>query len=189
MPLNFLNKEYSGSNGASGQLFEAQMHALGRKDAPMGARLLDMTAGYWALLSSKSSCRTGGDVSDALIGVVIGGLIAWVAPLLTLRYSERRWRFEARVGYLKAERNRFEKLYERNLQRFAKGLEENAYSSEMSAEIFALMPKEIAGLYEEWMAEKEKDDFKRKVAYLEMASAMKRDLAKKDSDIRNLFED
>lgn len=126
-------------------------------------------------------------MSDALIGVVLGGLIGWVSPLLTLRYTERRWRLEAKLQYLKSERDRFEKLYERNLERFAKGIAENSYSSEMAAEIFALMPKEIADLYEKWMSEKDKDDFKQRVAYLEMASAMKRDLAKRDGDIHALF--
>lgn len=92
------------------------------------------------------------------------------------------------MNYLKSERDRFEELYELNLQRFAEGIVENSYSSEMCAEVFALMPKEIGDLYESWMAEKDKDDFKRKVAYLEMASAMKRDLAKRDADIRALFE-
>jgi len=127
-------------------------------------------------------------MNDALIGVVVGGLIAWVAPLITLRYTERRWRFEAKMNYLKSERDRFEKLYEVNLERFAKGITENSYSSEMSAEIFALMPKEIGVLYDSWMEEKEKDDYKRRVAYLEMASAMKQDLAKRDAEIRALFE-
>ena len=118
----------------------------------------------------------------------MGGLIAWVAPLLTLGYTERRWKFEAKMSYLKSERDRFEKLYERNLERFAKGIADNSYSSEMSAEILAMMPKEIGDLYEKWMAEEEKDDYKRKVAYLEMASAMKQDLAKRDAEIRALFE-
>jgi hypothetical protein len=58
----------------------------------------------------------------------------------------------------------------------------------MCAEVFALMPKEIGDIYESWMVEKEKDDFKRKVVYLEMASAMKRDLAKRDTEIRALLE-
>lgn len=127
-------------------------------------------------------------MNDALIGVVVGGLIAWVAPLLTLRYTERRWRFDARMNYLNSERERFEKLYENNLERFAKGIIDNSYSSEMAAEIFALMPKEIGELYKGWMSEKDKDDHKRKVVYLEMASAMKRDLASRDKEIRALFD-
>ena len=127
-------------------------------------------------------------MNDVLIGVVVGGLIAWVAPLLTLRYTERRWRFDTKMNYLKSERARFEKLYENNLKRFATGIIENSYSSEMSAEIFALMPKEIGELYKGWMSEKDKDDYKRKVVYLEMASAMKRDLASRDKEIRALFD-
>ena len=127
-------------------------------------------------------------MSEALIGVVVGGLIAWVAPLITLRYSERKWRFDAKMNYLKSERDRYERLYEVNLERFGKGIMDNSYSSEMVAEVFALMPKEICDFYNEWMAEKDKDDSKRKVAYLKMASKMKLDLAKRDKEIRELFD-
>lgn len=127
-------------------------------------------------------------MSEALIGVILGGLVAWVAPLLTLRYTERRWRFEAKISYLKSERERFEKLYEVNLERFAKGIAQNSYSSEMSAEILSIMPKEIRDLYLTWMTSKEKTEEKRKNAYLDMALAMKKDLAKRDTEIRELFE-
>lgn len=127
-------------------------------------------------------------MNNVLIGVVVGGLIGWVTPLLTLRYTERRWRFEARMSYLRAERERFEKLYERNLQRFSRGLRKDAYSSEMTAEIFALMPKEIADLFGKLMGEKEKDDVQKRIAYLELASAMKRDLARRDLEIRRLLD-
>ncbi len=127
-------------------------------------------------------------MNDALVGVVIGGLVAWVAPLLTLRYTERRWRFEAKMNYLKSERERFEKLYEINLKRFSEGIEDNSYSSVMSAEVLTIMPKEIKELYVRWIANKEKDESKRKGVYLDMALAMNKDLAKRDSEIRELFE-
>lgn len=127
-------------------------------------------------------------MNEAIIGVIVGGLIAWVAPLLTLRYTERRWKIESKMAYLKSERERFEKLYEVNLQRFGKGVADNSYSSEMSAEILTIMPKEIKDLYTNWMADKEKNDSKRKGVYLDMAVAMKKDLAKRDSEIRELFE-
>ena len=127
-------------------------------------------------------------MNDALIGVVVGGLVAWVAPLLTLRYTERRWKFEAKMAYLKSERDRFEKLYETNLERFGKGVADNSYSSEMSAEILTVMPQEIKDLYLKWIKEKEKDDSKRKAVYLDMAVAMKKDLAKRDDEIHQLFD-
>jgi gas vesicle protein len=127
-------------------------------------------------------------MNEALIGVVVGGLVAWVAPLLTLRYTERRWKFEAKLSYLKSERDRFEKIYETNLKRFATDVADNSYSSEMSAEILTIMPEEIKELYVAWMADKNKDDTKRKHACLNMAIAMKKDLAKRDSDIKALFK-
>lgn len=124
---------------------------------------------------------------DAVIGVIIGGLIAWVAPLLTLRHSERRWRFEAKLDYLRLERDRFEKLYEANLEIFGKGMMENTYSSSMMADVLVLMPKEIGEIFEAWMKEKDKTELKKKYVYMEMAAAMKRDLVRRDSEIRGLF--
>lgn len=127
-------------------------------------------------------------MSDVLIGVVIGGLIGWIAPLMTLRYSERRWRFELKLNHLKAERDRFEKLYEENLELFGKGLAENAYSSIMSANMLVLMPKELDDVYEKWMGEKDKSELKKKNVYLEMVAAMKRDIARRDAEIRDFLD-
>lgn len=127
-------------------------------------------------------------MNEALVGVVVGGLIAWIAPLLTLRYTEKRWKFERRLDYLKAERDRFELLYEKNLEKFGEGITNNSYSSEMAAEILALMPAELGDLYSTWMSEKDKNELKCKHMYLQMASAMKRDLARRDQEIKELFE-
>jgi gas vesicle protein len=127
-------------------------------------------------------------VPEALIGVVVGGLIAWIAPLLTLRYSERKWRFEAKLNYLKAERDRFEKLYESALEKFVNGMAEGRYSINTIADFLVLMPKEIGDMFEEWMKKKEKDESEMRVAHLEMAAAMKRDLAKRDAEIKRLLD-
>jgi hypothetical protein len=128
-------------------------------------------------------------VSEVLIGVVIGGLIAWIAPLLTLRYGERRWKFEARINHLKSERQRMEALYEKNLPLFAEGMATNGYSSNMSSEMMILMPKDIGDLFLAHMADKTKTDEKSRATYLELAAAMKLDLKARDEEIRNLFDD
>jgi gas vesicle protein len=128
-------------------------------------------------------------MSETLIGVVIGGLIAWVAPLMTLRFNERKWRFESKLNFLKTERDRLEQLYERNLERFGRGLSEDAYSSEMTAEMFAMMPKEISEIYQKWISDSDKTDIDRKTVYLDLATAMKHDIARRDREIRCLFEE
>ena len=86
-------------------------------------------------------------MNETLIGVVLGGLIGWIAPLLTLRYSERRWKKEALVAILKLERDRMEGLYDRTLQSFLEGATKNSYSSNMTADMLILMPNEVSEIF------------------------------------------
>lgn len=128
-------------------------------------------------------------MSEILVGVFLGGLIGWIAPLLTLRYGERRWKFEARIAHLKSERQRRESLYEKNLQLFGEGAAANSYSSNMSSDILVLMPKEIGDMFLHYMDGTPKTDQARKEAYLELGAAMKRDLKARDEQIWKLLND
>jgi gas vesicle protein len=126
-------------------------------------------------------------MNDTLLGVLVGGLIGWVAPLLTLHFTERRWKLEALIALLRDERARMERTYEDTLRNFATGTIENSYSSNMTADFLVLMPKEIGDLYVAHMKDREKSEEKIKSTYLEMASAMKRDLRARDEAIKLLL--
>jgi gas vesicle protein len=127
-------------------------------------------------------------MNDTLLGVLAGGLIGWIAPLLTLRYSERRWKTEALIALFQAERERMESMYESALKSFATGAAENNYSSNMTADFMVLMPKEIGDLYIAHMKDCEKSDQKTKGTYLDLAAAMKRDLKARDEAIKSLLK-
>lgn len=127
-------------------------------------------------------------MSDALFGVVIGGLIGWIAPLLTLRYGERRWRFETKLAHLKAERDRFEQLYEEALRLFGDGAAKNSYSTPMIADFLVLFPKELGDIFEKHMRNKNKTEEGIRGTVLELAAAMKRDLRSRDDEIRKLLD-
>lgn len=127
-------------------------------------------------------------MSEALIGVLIGGLIGWVAPLLTLRYGERRWRFETKLAHLNAERLRFEAHYEKALQLFSKGAAENSYSSNMIADFLVLFPPELTEMFEEHMHNKDNSEERIRSTYLQLAAAMKRDLRARDKQIRECLD-
>jgi hypothetical protein len=127
-------------------------------------------------------------MSEALIGVLIGGLIGWVAPLLTLRYGERRWRFETKLGHLKAERLRFEEHYETALKLFADGAATGSYSSSMIADFLVLFPAELTEIFEKHMHNEDKSEQRIRGTYLELAAAMKRDLRARDSEIREYLD-
>lgn len=126
-------------------------------------------------------------MNDTIIGVVVGGLIAWITPLLALRYGERRWKAEALLNVMKADRDRMEQLYERALRLFADGMVTNSYSTNMIADFMVLMPKDIYDLFIEHMKDKDKSEPKSKSAYLEIAAAMKRDLRARDEEMRGLL--
>jgi hypothetical protein len=127
-------------------------------------------------------------MSDALIGVVIGGLIGWIAPFLTLRYGEKRWRFETKLAHLKAERARFEVLFEEALKLFAEGAVKNGYSIPMIADFLVLFPRELDEMFEEHMSNKDKSEERIRSTVLQLAAAMKRDLRSRDEEIRKLLD-
>jgi gas vesicle protein len=126
-------------------------------------------------------------MSDAIIGVLVGGLIGWVAPFLTLRYSERKWKLELLLAHLKSERERMEAMYERVISQFGEGMAKNAYPSNMSSDLLVLCPGDVRDIFTSFMSDKEKTEERCKVAYLELASAMKRDLRARDDEMRRLL--
>lgn len=128
-------------------------------------------------------------MNEALIGVIIGGLISWVAPLLTLRYSQKRWHLELKVSHLRSERNRAEAMYERILSSFSKGAVKNSYSSNMVSDILVLCPAEVGDIFTNFMKENEKTEELCKHTYLKLAAAMKQDLRHRDSEIEKLLSE
>jgi hypothetical protein len=125
-------------------------------------------------------------MSEVLVGVVVGGIIASVGPLSTLVFGYWKWKRECRLEYLRSERARLEVLIEKNLALFAKGAAKNNYSSDMSSDFLVLMPKEVNEVYMAYMLDEEKTIKKHKFAYMDLASTMKRTLAAIDAEIREI---
>lgn len=126
-------------------------------------------------------------MSETLIAVVIGGLIAWVAPLVTLHYGERKWKMELLVAHLKSERDRSESMYERVLADFAKAMVENSYPSNMTSDLLVFAPKDVQEIFTSFMTDRPKTEEKCKSAYLDLAAAMKRDLRARELEVRKLL--
>jgi len=125
-------------------------------------------------------------MSDALIGVLIGGLIASIAPIVTLVMDHSRWKREAKLEYLKSERSRLEGLFAENLKKLGEAMKKNSYPSQLLSDFFVLMPKGVADEMNNWMEESDKTELKGKHAYFSISMQMKRSLSEIDQKIREL---
>lgn len=94
-------------------------------------------------------------MSETLIGVLIGGVIGVIAQVVTLVFNYLHWKRDAKLAHLRAERTRFEQLFKKTLARLGKTMQKNSYPSEMMADIYVLMPKEISELLRNFMKEKD----------------------------------
>ena len=125
-------------------------------------------------------------MNETLLGVIVGGLIGWIAPLLTLRYGERRWKFEANLAHLKSERDKFATLYEKTIEDIETNAGSQSLPIKMLADIFVLMPNEVLKAFNAYF-EPNIEDEDRKTRFMELIAAMKRDLRNRDNAIASLF--
>jgi hypothetical protein len=126
-------------------------------------------------------------MSETLIGVIIGGIIASIAPVFTLVVDHRRWRRESRLTYLMSERQNLEALYGKNLKRFSKAISENSFSSDLISDFLLSMPKEVSATFKVFMADPDKTDKKCRQSYMSLAGAMKKSLAEIDNKINAII--
>lgn len=124
---------------------------------------------------------------DMLIGVVVGGLIASLAPLVTLVMDQKRWKRDSALEQLRIERDRLERSFRYNLTDLFRAMRENSFPSEMITEFTLTMPKEVAVRFREFMADPDKNDVKCRKAYMEIVALMKKSLAGVDARIDEMI--
>ncbi len=125
-------------------------------------------------------------MSDILLGVIIGGLIASITPIVMIILDHRRWQRQATIEQLRFERQQFEKIFRENLKRFSKAIAENSYPSDMIMDFILTMPKEVSTKFKEFLADPNKTDAKCKKVYINVVLTMKKILSDIDNKIKDL---
>jgi hypothetical protein len=138
------------------------------------------------MYTTTNNPQDGDGMSDTLIGVIIGGIIASVTPIITLFINNWRWRYEKKLERLKEERQRLEKKFEEILGKIVKGMTEDKFPIEMVSEMMVLMPKDVFDKFENWIKEEDKTPEKAKFLIMEISVAMKKHLAWIDNQIEDL---
>jgi len=126
-------------------------------------------------------------MSDTLLGVIIGGLIASITPIVMIILDHRRWQRQSKIEQLRFDQRRLERIFRGNLKRFSKAITENSYPSDMIMDFILTMPQEVSTKFKEFLADPNKTDEKCKKAYINVVSSMKKTLYDIDSKIENLI--
>lgn len=125
-------------------------------------------------------------MNDTIAGVLIGGLLASVAPMVTLFVDSKRWRFDKKFEILRAERDRLEVIGEKLAMRLADAMANNSYPSDLTSDIMIHMPPAVWERFDQWMKLKPKSEIEAKHAYLEICVEIKRAIAELNSKIIKL---
>jgi hypothetical protein len=120
---------------------------------------------------------------DALLGVLLGGLLSGLGTWITIAIQHKRWITETRIARLGAKREKLEIAYERTLNDLNEGMAKHLYSSKMTSDINFLFPDRVSEAFNKFMEEPNKDDLKMKHHYYNIASTMKQSLKAIDVEI------
>lgn len=135
-------------------------------------------------------------MSETLWAVIIGGVIGViggaVATIPTLIFTERRWKKDKKLEYLKTERSRRKEQYKYLASKLPEAIEKNLRDDEIVAELFIDMPKKIhhkiCSCVEE-IQKNEKEGKKVDMAGLinQMTKSMEESLEEMDKEIKELM--
>lgn len=123
-----------------------------------------------------------------VVGAAIGGLIVAIPTTVALVINHLRWKRETKLEYLKAERQRLEKMYVEIHKKLTEGVTKGSYPIDMIADILVLTPKEISDKFDEWMLGDNQTFEGGKQKLLDISISMKKHLVEIEKQITELLK-
>ncbi|MBA7688951.1 hypothetical protein ES703_97441 [subsurface metagenome] len=125
---------------------------------------------------------------EALIGVLIGGVIGYVAAITTLVVEHRRWRKEFKLQYLITERKRREEQCDRIQELFEKSISEGPYYTEIAPMCIRLPEKTKDLIIKAWLDTDRSQVKEKQKLYEEVLIILGTYLSKIDEQIEELTQ-
>lgn len=125
-------------------------------------------------------------MSEALLGVIIGGLLSGGGTWIALLFQQRKWHTELRIENLRNKRNHLEVVFQRVLDALPEAMAQGSYPILILSEIDFLLPEHISKACEDLIHEKDKTPKSLRNHYYTVARAMKKEISRIDSAIECL---
>ena len=127
-------------------------------------------------------------MSEAIVGVIIGGLLTGSGTWIAMWLQHSKWKTEQKIRILEAKRARLEELSNKTLEELSHGMRNNSYSSDMMTNIEILFPDHVTKMFHEFMEKKDKTEIDLKHGYYDIALELKKALSSIDKEIEKLLE-
>lgn len=124
---------------------------------------------------------------EALVGVVIGGLIGIAGTVTGVCMEYQKWKKDRRADYLRSERARLEKLYTEISNRLPDNIVDGKYNIDLGTDILFRCPVDVSQAYRELIQEKDKTPETLRHHLFRIFAAMKQSLADIDRKIEEIF--
>jgi hypothetical protein len=127
-------------------------------------------------------------MTEALWGVIIGGLIASVTPVFNVLVESRKWQLSQRTTHLRLRRDQFEKLFDEVYQALLDGQAQTGLNMpiEIWAKLDLHLPTSVMNELEKLFEEKDRTPEKMRGHLFSIQLAMKASIAKLDREIERL---
>lgn len=126
-------------------------------------------------------------MSETLLGVIIGGVIASITPIATLIYDFYKWKKEIKINNLRRKRDELDKLFKEVHDKLNEGMTKNSFSSEMISNFEFIFPTKVFEAFDSMMKEKDRSDDNMRKHFYFIMRAMKECLAEIDENINKIL--
>jgi len=127
-------------------------------------------------------------MTDQLISVLVGAIVASIVPVYTLIKSTEKWKIEKRADLLKVKYDRVEKIYGECLAKLGKVYQEEEIDSDTTSSLLVFGSTKAINAFDEYVNAAVKDAASAKIAYFKMAIAAKEHLAEIAGQIESAFK-
>jgi hypothetical protein len=121
-------------------------------------------------------------MSETLQGVIIGGLIASITPLIVLWYEYKKWKKEKKIEFLRSRYVKLQNIYNKSIEHLHEGLKNKSFSIDLRTDIDLVMPTVVSEKCLELIKEKDDDKLQGKMYFVKLA--MKKNLEDIDLEIK-----
>ena len=126
-------------------------------------------------------------MSEALLGVIIGGIIANISLVIKFISDKCKWKREQKLDFLTAKRNKLEADFIEATKQINKGLSENTYSMSLYCSIDHLFPERVTKAFNKFVCDKDVTDENKKTHFFNIQQEMAASLADIDKEIEKII--